>query len=77
MTNVEWVEYFRKRELELREIFNQGREITEGDKLQFALSEAHYKMRLEYAKQQDALALAKAESVPQNVKVTSEVKIKR
>ena len=75
MTNVEGVEYFRKRELELGEIFNQGRKITEGDKLQFALSEAHYKMRLEYAKQQDALA--KEESVPQNVKVTSEVKIKR
>ena len=28
MTNVELVEYMRKRELELREVFNKGREMT-------------------------------------------------
>lgn len=77
MTNVELVEYMRERELSLREVFNKGREITEGDNLMMALDDAHYKMRLEAAKRQDAMALSKTESEPINVKLTSEVKIKR
>ena len=77
MTNVELVEYMRNRELELREVFNKGRELTKGDNLMMALDDAHYNMRLEAAKRQDAMALLKTESEPINVKLTSEVKIKR
>ena len=77
MTNVELVEYMRKGELELREVFNKGRELTKGDNLMMALDDAHYNMRLEAAKRQDAMALLKTESEPINVKLTSEVKIKR
>ena len=77
MTNVELVEYMRERELSLREVFNKGREMTEGDNLMMALDDAHYKMRLEAAKYQDAKAQSKADSDTINVKLTSEVKVKR
>ena len=75
MTNVERVEFMHQHELDLRNAVNEGREITEADRVQFALSDARYRMSLLNAQRLDAEA--EADTAPSSLKINSEVKIKR
>ena len=75
MTNVERVEFMHQRELDLRNAVNEGREITDADRAQFALSDAGYRMSLLNAQRLDAEA--EADTAPSCLKINSEVKIKR
>lgn len=71
MTNVERVERDIAREKMLREAFMNGKEPTDEDRAAWALADAHNQMSLDYARQLDA-----KEAVT-NIKISSEVKIKK
>ena len=71
MTNVERVERDIAREKMFREAFMNGKEPTDEDRAAWALADAHNQMSLDYARQLDA-----KEAVT-NVKISSEVKIKK
>ena len=82
MTNVERVKFARETERMLRAQFNQGREITPGDEMQF-FSEIHYQMNLRDAERMDAMEAeeevkkaAKEAAEPYNMTIKSEVKMK-
>lgn len=79
MTNVERVKLARETELMLRGQFNQGREITPGDEIQYRFSEIHYQMSLREAERMDAMEAkqeAKEAAEPFHVNIKSEVKMK-
>ena len=83
MTNVERVKLVRESELMLRAQFNQGREITPEDEIQYRFSEIHYQMNLRDAErmdtmeaEQEAKKAAKEAAEPYNVTIKSEVKMK-
>ena len=71
MTNVERVERDIAREKMFREAFMNGKEPTDEDRAAWALADAHNQMSLDYARQLDA-----KEAVT-NIKISSEVKIKK
>ena len=71
MTNVERVERDMAREKMFREVFMNGKEPTDEDRAAWALADAHNQMSLDYARQLDA-----KEAVT-NIKISSEVKIKK
>ena len=71
MTNVERVERDIAREKMFREAFMNGKEPTDEDRAAGALADAHNQMSLDYARQLDA-----KEAVT-NIKISSEVKIKK
>ena len=71
MTNVERVERDIAREKMFREAFMNGKEPTDEDRAVWALADAHNQMSLDYARQLDA-----KEAVT-NIKISSEVKIKK
>lgn len=75
--------YARETELMLRSQFNQGREITPEDEIQYRFSEIHYQMNLRDAERMDAMEAeeeakkaAKEAAEPYNVTIKSEVKMK-
>lgn len=72
MTNVERVKLARETELMLRSQFNQGREITPEDEIQYRFSEIHYQMSLREAERMDAKEAAE----PYHVNIKSEVKMR-
>lgn len=72
MTNVERVKFARETERMLRGQFNQGREITPEDEIQYRFSEIHYQMSLWEAERMDAMEAAE----PYHVNIKSEVKMK-
>ena len=83
MTNVERVKLARETELMLRSQFNQGREITPEDEIQYRFSEIHYQMTLREAERMDAMEAEQAAkkaameaAEPCNVNIKSEVKTK-
>ena len=83
MTNVERVKFARETERMLRAQFNQGREITPGDEMQFRFSEIHYQMNLREAERMDAMEAeqaakraAKEAAEPYHVNIKSDVKMK-
>lgn len=79
MTNVERVKLARETELMLRGQFNQGREITPEDEIQYRFSEIHYQMSLREAERMDAMEAeqkAKEAAEPFRVNIKSEVKTK-
>ena len=83
MTNVERVKLARETELMLRSQFNQGREITPEDEIQYRFSEIHYQMNLRDAERMDAMdaaeevkKAAKEAAEPYNMTIKSEVKMK-
>ena len=71
MTNVERVERDIAREKMFREVFINGKEPTDEDRAAWTLADADNQVKLRYAKQLDA---KKAVS---NIKISSEVKIKK
>lgn len=75
MNNVEILEFMRKKELALRASACGGRELTEAEKAQFALSDIHYKNGIEIAKRE--AEKAETDDLPSIVKIKSEVKIKK
>ena len=67
----------------LRSQFNQGREITPEDEIQYRFSEIHYQMNLRDAERMDAMEAeeevkkaAKEAAEPYNMTIKSEVKMK-
>lgn len=73
MTNVERVKFARETERMLRGQFNQGREITPENEIQYRFSEIHYQMSLREAERMDAMEAAE----PYHVNIKSEVKLKK
>ena len=71
MTNVERVERDIAREKMFREAFMNGKEPTDEDKAAWALADAHNQVKLGYAKRLDA------KGAVSNIKISSEVKIKK
>ncbi len=71
MTNVERVERDIAREKMFREVFINGKEPTDEDRAAWALADAHNQIKLRYAKQLDA------KEAVSNIKISSEVKIKK
>lgn len=71
MTNVERVERDIAREKMFREVFINGKEPTDEDSAAWALADAHNQIKLRYAKQLDA------KEAVSNIKISSEVKIKK
>lgn len=71
MTNVERVERDIAREKMFREAFMNGKEPTDEDKAAWALADAHNQVKLGYAKRLDA------KGAVTNIKISSEVKIKK
>ena len=83
MTNVERVKLARETELMLRSQFNQGREITPEDEIQYRFSEIHYQMNLRDAERMDAMEAEeeakkadKEAAEPYHVNIKSEVKMR-
>lgn len=71
MTNVERVERDIAREKMFREAFMNGKEPTDEDRAAWALADAHNQVNLGYAKRLDA------KGAVSNIKISSEVKIKK
>ena len=71
MTNVERVERDIAREKMFREAFMNGKEPTDEDRAAWTLADAHNQVKLRYAKQLDA------KEAVSNIKISSEVKIKK
>lgn len=71
MTNVERVERDIAREKTFREAFMNGKEPTDEDRAAWALADAHNQVKLGYAKRLDA------KGAVSNIKISSEVKIKK
>ena len=71
MTYVEMIERDIAREKMFREAFMNGKKPTDEDRAEWTLADAHNQVKLRYAKQLDA------KEAVSNIKISSEVKIKK
>lgn len=71
MTYVEMIERDIAREKMFREAFMNGKKPTDEDRAAWTLADTHNQVKLRYAKQLDA------KEAVSNIKISSEVKIKK